>query len=431
VGTNGGVLINLAAYAGPANGAAGTFSGVIVLTDPQKAQVLSGLTYVNVHTGANPGGEIRGQIAPVLMQVDLSGANERPTPVNTPGQGLGTLTLVGNTLNLNLTYSGLTAPASASHIHGPATLDGFAGVLVNLAGNVDGAFGTSGSLSGPVALTPSQLGHVINGRTYINVHTGTNPGGEIRGQILAKPSAVPLSAWLSGLAERPTPVTNSAAGSATFLLEGERLTFNVQYESLSGTATGAHIHGPAAASGSAAVLVDLSPYNGPGFGSNGTLSGSVKLTPAQRNQLLGGLAYVNVHTAANPGGEVRGQIAPALMMAHLSGANERPTSNNSPGTGLGVLALTGSTLSFVVAYEDLTNLATGAHIHGPSSLFGTAGVQLDLGPFNGGAFGTSGFLSGSATLNSDQIGYLVDGLTYFNLHTSSNPNGEIRGQIQR
>lgn len=62
VGTNGGVLINLAPYAGLANTATGTFSGVIVLTDTQKALVLSGLTYVNVHTGANPGGEIRGQI---------------------------------------------------------------------------------------------------------------------------------------------------------------------------------------------------------------------------------------------------------------------------------------------------------------------------------------------------------------------------------
>ncbi|MCU0787293.1 MAG: CHRD domain-containing protein [Verrucomicrobia bacterium] len=431
VGTNGGVLINLAPYADPANGTEGTFSGVIVLSDAQKAQVLAGLTYVNVHTGANPGGEIRGQIAPVLMQVDLNGANERPTPVNTPGRGLGTLTLVGNTLNLNLTYSGLTTSASASHIHGPATMDGFAGVLVNLAGNVDGSFGTSGSLSGPVVLTPSQLGHVINGQTYINIHTGTNPGGEIRGQILAKPSAVPLSAWLSGLAERPTPVTNAAAGSATFLLEGQRLTFNVQYESLSGTAIGAHIHGPAAASGSAAVLVDLSPFNGTGFGSSGTLSGSVILTPDQRNQLLGGLTYVNVHTTANPGGELRGQIAPALMMAHLSGINERPTPNASPGTGLGVLALAGNTLSFVVAYGDLTGVATGAHIHGPGSLFGTAGVLIDLGPFNGGAFGNSGFLSGSTALPSDPIGYLVDGLTYINLHTAANPNGEIRGQIQR
>jgi hypothetical protein len=85
----------------------------------------------------------------------------------------------------------------------------------------------------------------------------------------------------------------------------------------------------------------------------------------------------------------------------------------------------------VVAYDDLTTTATGSHIHGPSSLFGTAGVLVNLGGFNGGAFGTSGFLSGSTALTPDQVGHVIDGQTYLNLHTSTHPGGEIRGQIQR
>ena len=118
-------------------------------------------------------------------------------------------------------------------------------------------------------------------------------------------------------------------------------------------------------------------------------------------------------------------------MAHLSGANERPSSNTSPGSGLGVLVIAGDTLSFVVTYAGLTETATGAHIHGPSGLFGTEGVLVSLEPYNGGSFGSSGALSGMVLLTIDQLGNIVDGQTYINIHTATHPDGEIRGQILR
>lgn len=431
VGTNASALINLQPFNGGAFGTSGTLSGVLVLSDAQKAHLLGGQVYVNVHTPSNPGGEVRGQVVPVLHQVDLSGNNERPTPVVTSGRGMGTLLLVGNELGINLTYSGLSTSASAAHIHGPADADTHAGVLVNLADKADGGFGAKGSFSGTVMLNPSQLRATLRGETYINLHTPNHPGGEIRGQVYAKPSAVPLSVSLSGLAERPVPVTNSASGSGVFMLEGGLLTFNLQYASLSSPATGAHLHGPASISETAGILVDLAPFNGGTFGTNGTLSGSVLLTPQQRNHLLNGQVYVNVHTAANPAGAIRGQIAPVAMMSHLSGGNERPTAVATPGYGLGVMALSRSTLHFEVAYDDLTGTASGAHIHGPASLFGTAGVLVDLAPFNGGSFGASGALQGATVLAPDPLGFVLDGQTYINVHTPGNPAGEIRGQIQR
>ena len=73
--------------------------------------------------------------------------------------------------------------------------------------------GTPGPFRARVGLTPAQLAAVIDGQTYVNLHTAANPGGEIRGQIVAQSTAVPLTAWISGLNERPTPLTNSAAGS--------------------------------------------------------------------------------------------------------------------------------------------------------------------------------------------------------------------------
>jgi hypothetical protein len=76
-------------------------------------------------------------------------------------------------------------------------------------------------------------------------------------------------------------------------------------------------------------------------------------------------------------------------------------------------------------------VASDSHIHGPASASANAGVLVGLSPFNGGAFGASGTMSGTTTLSASTLSSLIDGLTYINLHTSANPGGEIRGQILR
>lgn len=113
---------------------------------------------------------------------------------------------------------------------------------------------------------------------------------------------------MSGLAEKPTPLSNSATGAATFSLEATKLTLNLVYGGLSGPATAAHIHGPTNTRGNAVVLVDLAPLNGGAFGASGTLSGPLNLTAAQRDAVLNGQTYMNFHTTNNPSGEIRGQI---------------------------------------------------------------------------------------------------------------------------
>ncbi len=427
---NSGVLIDFSPYNGGAWGSNGTVSGVIVLTDTQKAYVLAGLSYINFHTASFPGGEIRGQIAPVNLQVELSGSRENPVTSAT-GRGLGNLSLVGNQLTLNVTYAGLSGSATAAHIHGPAVPGQNAGVLVDLSPFNGGAFGSQGSLSGSVTLTPAQMSAMIDGQTYINFHTALFPGGEIRGQIVPHPTGVPATVLLSGLAEKPTALTNSATGDGTLSLEGNRLTFNLRYSGLSSAATAAHIHGPASSTVNAGVMIDLAPFNGGAFGTAGTISGSVNLTVAQRNALLGGSTYINFHTAANPGGEMRGQIAPVAMSSTLSGNNERPTPLATTGTGSGTFALVRDRLAVAVTYRNLSSTATASHIHGPASLTGTAGVLVPLDPYNGGAYGISGSLSGIAPMTVPQLLNLIDGLTYVNVHTSLNGGGEIRGHIFR
>ncbi|MHB8524004.1 MAG: CHRD domain-containing protein [Limisphaerales bacterium] len=157
----------------------GRLTGVITLTDSERTNVLAGKTYANIHTGINPGGEIRGQITAAVLHTTLSGAAEVPA-VTTPGTGAATLWLVGNHLSWNVSYSGLSANASAAHIHGPAAPGASAGVIIPFSG----ASGTSGTLTGSVTVTnTAYLGYIVDGLTYVNVHTSTNPSGEIRGQV--------------------------------------------------------------------------------------------------------------------------------------------------------------------------------------------------------------------------------------------------------
>jgi plastocyanin len=430
-----GVMIDLAPFhGGPFGGTAGTFSGSVVLTPTQKAAVLAGLTYVNVHSAAHQGGEIRGQIAPIMFQTFLSGANERPNSVtNSDGTGSATFALVGNQLTFNISYRNLSGSATAAHIHGPTNENSAAGVMIDLAPFNGGAFGASGNMAGSVTLTATQLAALVDGLTYVNIHTDLNQSGEIRGQIRPQTTAIPFTAILSGANERPDPVTNTTAtGSATFSLEGDTLNFDVRYSGLLSNSTASHIHGPASAAQAAGIMIDLGPYHIGPFGStNGTIAGRLVLTPTQKNALVSGLTYVNVHSAAHGGGEIRGQIAPVLMQTSLSGTNERPNPVISTGSGSGIFTLVRDQLSFNITYRDLPSTATASHIHGPATALQSTNVLIDFARFNGGAYGVSGGLAGTTNLVPSNLAWVIDGLTYFNFHTTNNPPGEIRGQITR
>jgi len=108
---------------------------------------------------------------------------------------------------------------------------------------------------------------------------------------------------LSGANEVP-PVATSGAGSVetSYNRDTFMLRWTVTYCGLSGPATGGHLHGPAMPGQNAPVVV---PFTG---SLASPISGGQILTPAQASDLLAGKWYVNLHTQANPGGEIRGQL---------------------------------------------------------------------------------------------------------------------------
>ena len=98
----------------------------------------------------------------------------------------------------------------------------------------------------------------------------------------------------------------SSSGSGTIVTKLDKttrmLSWTVTYSGLSGPVTAGHFHGPAAAGANAGVVV---PFTG---SLASPITGSKELTEAQIADLVTGKWYVNLHTAANPGGEIRGQI---------------------------------------------------------------------------------------------------------------------------
>jgi hypothetical protein len=114
---------------------------------------------------------------------------------------------------------------------------------------------------------------------------------------------VNYSAELTGASQVP-PVTTEATGNAriSFGQTSKRMVYTITYTGLSGPATAAHFHGPAAEGATAPPVI---PIEGD---LTSPISGNVILTDDQIGMLEDGELYFNIHTAANPGGEIRGQL---------------------------------------------------------------------------------------------------------------------------
>jgi hypothetical protein len=121
-----------------------------------------------------------------VFTATLVGTQEVP-PNASPATGLATVTLSSDqtTITVDVSFAGLTAPATASHIHGPAAPGSSAPVLFPFANVPVATSGVIPEQSFPI--TPAEVTDLQNGQYYVNVHSSTFPSGEIRGWLTPDP----------------------------------------------------------------------------------------------------------------------------------------------------------------------------------------------------------------------------------------------------
>ena len=249
------------------------------------------------------GASARTQATTIQIRTVMNAAQEVPSPTGAVSSAGGTFSATvtksdtGASVAWELSFTGLTGDAIAAHIHTGAV--GSPGpVVLALCGPC------SSPLSGTGTVPQAVVDAIQAGTAYVNVHTVTNKGGEIRGQLATTAS---VSTGLTSRQEVPKPKGNVKRASGSFtatvakLGAGGTVAWRLRFSKLTGRAIAAHIHiGPVGRAGPVAVALCGPCRNGQ--------RGTADLTPATLAALQAGRGYVNIHTPKNPGGEIRGQI---------------------------------------------------------------------------------------------------------------------------
>jgi len=343
-------------------------------------------------------------------RASLSGEQEVP-PVATGALGTGTLSHDSPSGNIrgSITLDGMTA--TAAHIHeGAVGVNG--PIIVHLAETAPGTW----SVPAGAMLTESQVAALATGGLYYNAHSTANPGGEIRGQIGRDVFTAPMSP-----AQEVPPAASAATGSGFVSLDPVTRKFTARIALTGVAATMAHIH-EGAAGVNGPILFHLTET--PAGSGVWVSAADATLTEAQVVTLRAGGLYFNAHSAAFPGGEIRGQIGRHVGFARLTGAEEvPPTSSTATGTGTLVIDPMTRAASGSITISGMT--ATMAHIH-----LAAAGAN---GPIIVTLINTSGnvwAVPANTTLTADQLKAYKQGNLYYNAHSLLFPGGEIRGQIR-
>jgi Cu/Zn superoxide dismutase len=230
------------------------------------------------------------------------------------------------------------------------------------------------------------------------------------------------------------PATASPArGSGTVVLNAAetQITVSLSFSGLSANPVGAHIHGSAGVGSNASILFDFSGAL-PAATSGSIAPQTFALSGAQVADLKAGRFYFNIHTATYGGGEIRGQIltAPAQIFAATLLGSEQvpPTTSSATGTGKVFLNAAESQITISLTFAGLTGDALGAHIHGPASSGANAGILFDFSSAVPHVPGGT-ILPQTFSIAPEQVAQLKAGQFYFDIHTATFGNGEIRGQL--
>jgi hypothetical protein len=373
----------------------------------------SAATSSGYDTGSSTTNDASEAGATIEYAATLDGNQEAPV-VATSATGTATFTLSADKTTLAYHVTHTVTGGIAAHIHLGAAGENGSVIFPLTPFSADMTGTILLSSAGDASPSPQSLADALaKGLLYVNVHSTTNPGGEVRGQIL-NPGDSLYVATLTGAQETP-PVTSTGTGHAAVILNATLTSIRYHLDT-SLTPTNAHIH-KGIASLAGPIVFPFMPIAQ-------TIDGTTAVTDADAADLAAGHFYVNVHTAAHSGGEIRGQLlrpGQVLYAAAMSPANEVPGLTGSAATGGGqfVLGADKTSLAYEVVINGIT--PTAAHIHsGPVGTNGPVVYPLMLA-----APGAKGTL----TVNAADVTALDTSVYYCNAHTTANPGGEIRGQI--
>ncbi len=262
--------------------------------------------------------------------------NNKQVLSNPPASGIGGGFFILNEeqdeLKFYLSLNGLSGPIVSAHFHNAVAGD--TGPIVRTITNDFQGTVASGEWKRTDAepLTPELVALLLAGNLHVDIHTALYPEGEVRGQILLG-SEKNFVANLTGAQEVPPVITTAAgAGKCTLNATGSALAYDITVSGLSGTIAGAHFHNAAAGVNGVVVRDITASFVGNTATGAWADTNAQALTPGRVAELLAGKIYVNVHTADNAGGEIRGQVregAELVLLAVLDGKQENPAVNTN------------------------------------------------------------------------------------------------------
>ncbi len=273
------------------------------------AALMNDSVYIALHTENNPGGEARGQLMGSSQLTFDATINQKQlidagvTPAKT-SMGFGTANIRLNTsfdsLWYEIEFNQTTSPVVAAHFHNAEpTGNGPVVKEFMVMGNKIMGYWTASDTTDP--LTTAMVTQLLYGNIYIVLHTDSNPGGELRGNVFR----LAREGFIAELDAKQAGTTSMANGTAIVSYNRERtnLHYMVACNNLSGPITSAHLH-KAIKGESGGVIYDLGNTTINGFYGYWNTFNNAQSLPLRRGDSI----YVNIHTNMFANGEIRGQL---------------------------------------------------------------------------------------------------------------------------
>ena len=260
-----------------------TTDGILTgFSDANLLKFFKSQMYLNIHSNVNPGGEIRGNLS-VVGELGFAGILDG-AQAGTSSNGKGTVWVIlrpDMSVKYNATYAKLTTPLSGSHFH-TSTNGGVVKPVTFINNN------TSGDWTG---MSDANITDLLKGRIYMNIHSSTNPGGEIRANMFYS------TGLFTGMLDGTQASTSSTAKGTVWIdIGGDSARYHATIAGLNGTLSGSHFH----TTDGGAVIKPVTFVDS-------TTTGYWNMQDRMVDLALGKI-YLNVHSSINAGGEIRGNL---------------------------------------------------------------------------------------------------------------------------